>query len=511
MLLSMARPNFPERDSVPPPSFEDRGTARRLTARPPSFVDSTRGDIAHEDFLFHLYRGSELLQDNRVLEAKEELERALTLQPSDSKGQDLLAAVYFRIGHYARAISIYEHLEASFPEDTSLKTNLALCYLKIAQPQMAREALFDVLRLNVAHRRAWGYLGIAHEQLGELDQAQAAFERGGHPIMARKMAERRNRFSIPVAAIPDGPVRPEGERAESRTAFEDLDSGELNFELAEPGTSPAREGWETLEIGASPLIDPHLPGPLSISVSKPSSPQHEAVTSPPPAHPNPAAGRTLPIAARPEDAGRAARASMLTFPAEAAVMLHPSGVALAQTRTNPARSFATRAEALRATQGGPSAALMSRKAGDADTASVLGGIASPFVRVDGDSELVIGPRAGRRIIALELHDDVAFAVEDLLVGFELSLAYESGLLALDGADSISVVQLRGSGAVLLELVNGFVTMGVSAARPVSARRDFVVGWLGRLHPSAVPATESPGGQRGIVAFSGDGTVLLANR
>jgi uncharacterized protein (AIM24 family) len=154
---------------------------------------------------------------------------------------------------------------------------------------------------------------------------------------------------------------------------------------------------------------------------------------------------------------------------------------------------------------------MSRKANDPDAASVLGGIASPFVRIDGDAELVIGPRPGRRIVALELHDDVAFTIEDLLVGFELSLAYDSGVLALDGADSLSVVQLRGSGAVLLELVNGFVTLGVSAARPVSARRELVVGWLGRLHPIGVPATEAPGGQRGIVAFSGDGTVLLANR
>ena len=74
-------------------------------------------DVSQEDFLFHLYRGSELLQDNRVLEAKEELEQALTVQPRDPKGQDLLGAVYFRLGLYPRAIQIYEGLEAQFPED----------------------------------------------------------------------------------------------------------------------------------------------------------------------------------------------------------------------------------------------------------------------------------------------------------------------------------------------------------------------------------------------------------
>ena len=47
--------------------------------------ESTR-DGSAEDFLFHLYRGSELLQDDRVHEAKQELEQALSLQPRDAKG-----------------------------------------------------------------------------------------------------------------------------------------------------------------------------------------------------------------------------------------------------------------------------------------------------------------------------------------------------------------------------------------------------------------------------------------
>src|SRR5438094_9642090 len=126
----MPRSIRPERESVRPPG-EERATERKLTAAPPaSTQDSTRSDVAQEDFLFHLYRGSELLQDNRVHEAKEELEHALMLQPSDSKGQDLLAAVYFRLGVFPRAITIYENLSRAFPRDLSLKINLALCFLK---------------------------------------------------------------------------------------------------------------------------------------------------------------------------------------------------------------------------------------------------------------------------------------------------------------------------------------------------------------------------------------------
>ena len=48
----------------------------RESLRPPS-----SRDVAGEDFLFHLYRGSELLQDNRVHDAKAELDYVLIHGP----------------------------------------------------------------------------------------------------------------------------------------------------------------------------------------------------------------------------------------------------------------------------------------------------------------------------------------------------------------------------------------------------------------------------------------------
>jgi hypothetical protein len=70
---------FPVR-TVPPPSTPPESEREPV---PSSAFDG-------EDFLFHLYRGSELLQDNCVEQAKEELERALRFQPRDVEGQGLL-------------------------------------------------------------------------------------------------------------------------------------------------------------------------------------------------------------------------------------------------------------------------------------------------------------------------------------------------------------------------------------------------------------------------------------
>src|SRR5258708_22018536 len=105
------RPSFapttpPRRPSFTPTASGPSGLRRNQhdSEAPPS------SNFDGEDFLFHLYRGSELLQDNCVSEAKEELELALRVQPQDIEGQGLLAVVYFRLGLYPRAIEIYEDI-----------------------------------------------------------------------------------------------------------------------------------------------------------------------------------------------------------------------------------------------------------------------------------------------------------------------------------------------------------------------------------------------------------------
>ncbi|MDB5217074.1 MAG: Tetratricopeptide 2 repeat protein [Myxococcaceae bacterium] len=208
-------------------------------------------DAANEDFLFHLYRGSELLQDNRAHEAKEELERALHLQPHDAKGQDLLAVVYFRLGLYPRAISIYEQLRRTSPRDPALLLNLALCYLKTGQAGLARRDLEQLLAVNPTHARAWGYLGLACERLGALADAQRAFEQGGHGQMARRMADRRASQG-PPPPVPDESNAAREVRDVVAAAFEELDAGELSFGLAEPASDSrdnAPDSWRPIELG----------------------------------------------------------------------------------------------------------------------------------------------------------------------------------------------------------------------------------------------------------------------
>jgi Tfp pilus assembly protein PilF len=178
--------------------------AERDGPRPPS---SRSRDVAGEDFLFHLYRGSELLQDNRVHDAKAELEHALALQPSDPKGQDLLGIVYFRLGLYPRAIAIYERLIQMHPDETGPRINLALSYLKTGQPANARVELEKVVEQNPGHSRAWGYLGLALQRLGDYERASYAFGAGGHDAMARRLSDLTSAAGVSLRPEPPAPAR----------------------------------------------------------------------------------------------------------------------------------------------------------------------------------------------------------------------------------------------------------------------------------------------------------------
>ncbi len=466
-----------------------------------SSPDSTR-DLA-EDFLYHLYRGSELLQDNRILEAKEALEQALTVQPLDAKGQDLLGTVYFRLGLYPRAIQIYEGLERQFPADVTIKINVALAYLKTGQPEPARRVLRDAVQINPEHKRAWGYLGLALQKLGEFEQAQLAFERAGRPVTAKRVTEFRRSLFPPAAPEPSPSGIMPMERVDravrdmAQTAFAELDAGELRFALAEPELrAPGAGDWHTLELGGSARPSR---GPARIAAVLATEPPRVDEDSP--------GGAPL----------------LLEMPAKQAVELRGSGVVVVRTGDDAAEAFAGRLDALRVVAGNVTTRILNRRTQEGETTEVLGGIGTPLVRMAGPGSLVLGARAGFRLALLTLARDLAFVREDLLLGFELKLGYENGRVAIDSGDSgalaridargggegVPIVQLRGTGTFVVESAGALASLPSRSGQPLLVRRDWIVGWFGRLVTRTPASTEAPSGHRGLVGFSGEGTVLVS--
>lgn len=503
----------------PPGSISQRATlgplssrSARLAARSPDSESPPSSNFDGEDFLYHLYRGSELLQDNCVPEAKEELERALKLQPRDTEGQGLLGVVYFRLGLYPRAIGIYEEIIKAVPHEISPRVNLGLCYLKTGQSHLARDVLEEVIQRVPDHVRAWGYLGLTFERLGELAKAEAAFEKAGQPNLARRM--RKLLAEQTPEQQPEDPERAEV-RLAAADAVQELDGREGGFSRAraEEESDPSRSGrWRAVELGDASV--PPLPkqrrapsmvgrlGPAVPAISDTAELMRDSV-------PPPASLRAPPsMRATTATTGALALEGGLAFPEPPSkVLIHGARIGTFVT----AEGFSARSDVLSSLVGGVKplapAALMRRLRGR-ETTEPFGAGSSVWHAYEGAARGIVVAGRDRVLWAIELGGEFVYVRESSLLAFESSVRYENGRLAAGGREPVAMVQLSGAGFAVLETHGPVSALGVGQDTQAVARVDDVIGWTGRLLGQAVDTEAAPGRLPGAVAFSGEGALLL---
>lgn len=403
-----------------------------------------------DDFLYHLYRGSELLLSDRVVEAKGELEKALGLQPQDAKSQDLLAGVYFRLGLYPRAIEIWQQLARTFPRDPTLRVNLSLALFKTGQADEALHHVNEVLRIQPDHAKAWGYMGLIHWRRGQLEEARGAFLRGGQASMARRMEQELERSGRGTGEYRMVPPQPEDE-AELVGGLDDVAERRRALELAEA-------------LAVESTVRETLHDASALLAGVPAVPSLDTII----------------------------REWTATFPTDSAIALGTQGELLLHAEQH----LYVRELDLTAVRGALASEAVARRAQGADLDQVLGG-ERPIRRWQGPVSAVAHPGSGERFVVLEVGSARLFVREDLVVAFEAGLQFESASLPL-GAASGAFLQLSGAGRVALLLAS--VPTGVAVAdEAVRLSPERLVGWTGRLFPSA----EGP-----RLVFRGDGVVLV---
>jgi tetratricopeptide (TPR) repeat protein len=413
---------------------------------------STTTEALAEDFLYHLYRGSEFLASGRFDGARDELELALKMQPRDAAAQDLLAKLYFRLGVYPRAIELYQDIVRQFPERVAPRINLALAYLKTGQMRDVVMHLLPVIEREPGHTRAWGYLGLAWSRLGEYAKAREAFARAGHEGMARRMEEALEPRAAPAPApsiAPPAGAAGEGSAATVQHAIDEIDTSALEpgeLTVAEPSTAPSPGRWTTREPGgeAAPMRDD---GAVALG---------EFV----------------------QRRGLAPRGGALELDDGALVVV-----------------------------GGCAARIDARCVGSGlalgEELSRRGAQAGPFA---GEPRLVwlregwtaIPARPGVARAVLVLRDEALSVREDALAAFEGTLQYENVVLA----GAIVAAVLRGRGRLALEAPGALRTLAVSAERPLTLPPDALVAWS----PALVVATANGAAS---LALRGEGIAVVA--
>jgi tetratricopeptide repeat protein len=432
-------------------------------------------DTVREEFLFHLYRGSELLQDGRIHEAKEELESALRLQPLEAKGQDLLAVVYFRLGLYPRAIDIFADLVREFPRERTPRINLALCYLKTGQSQRARDLLEETMVMHPDYDRGWAYLGLSYEGLGDLWRAREAFLRAGQAGMARRMEER-------MGIAGDELETPTVERY-----YHTFGAGESM--PASLGLTPNKTNPPPRMASSRPPRPPSLP-PFETPVLTRASPPPPAVGD------NPTAERFLRQREAPWPRGST---TFVPNPASGHAYVHVDG------------AFACRPEALDALSPSSEAPWHVEpwpSGGDGTWSATSGGLEG-FVRVRGKGYVALAADEGRALAGLALQGGLFWIERRSLVGAALSLTLEQRRAPFDAAGAPGHwVRLEGQGLVVAGLPAKHTAYRIAQGESVLVRRGAICGWWGPLIAEPAPlarGASEPG--HALISFSGDGFVL----
>ncbi|MDH5490915.1 MAG: tetratricopeptide repeat protein [Myxococcales bacterium] len=461
---------------------------------------------AEDEFLYHLHRGSELLMKDRVHEAKEELEHALHQQPQDARSQDLLAGVYFRLGIYPRAIDIWTRLVDAFPEDPTLRVNLGLALLKTGQTAEALTHFEAALQIQPDHERAWGYMGLIRWRQGRAAEAREAFLKGGQVAMAERMDEafasaQAEREPTPAASeapavdakaaaalVTAATARLDQEhRAELRSAaaeaIEQLDADEVQVELApsrspsagaSTGTSSGASGsgaWRSVEPAKEPMPQDRRPQQIgSASLLPPLS--------------------------------RLLERWALDLPEDAHLAIGTGGELFVRTDAD----LHCRLDGLMAVQGELRTAAVRRMARGKELGELFGG-SSPIFRWHGPVSAILSPPSGERFVGMRLDEDVLYLREHHLYAFDGSLSFESARLPLAN-ESVEMTQVYGKGAVVISLEREPKAVLVQEKSEVRVDPARLLGWIGRLFPSAPKGTAPYSAAAPKLAFRGSGVVLI---
>lgn len=405
------------------------------------------------DFVHHLVRGSELLQAGEPEAARQMLEQALRRSPKNQRGQSLLAVSYFKLGLLDRAEELYAALIADHPADPSLRVNLGLAQLKGGRAEDAARSFLAALDLAPSHRKAQGYLGLAHMQLGDFQSARECFERAGNRAMAERMGRALERE--PLREVAAG-------------GLEVLER-DAPFSAAEPSLSPPTGGW----IATTPLEPPDIPTP---GISR----------------------RTMEVTSI--DATRA-------FPG---LVEQPFLVTPSLVMVEVQRELLCRLDGLMAAIGQVTFRPEFKRFRGRVTEKPFGERAGRMMRASGTGRLWIGTR-GRVFSALEVGEDPAYFREEVLFGFEETLLFENGRMPSKLSGDLHLVHLRGHGYALVQSRGAPKSLEISPEDPVRIPLESLLGWYGTVTPRVVPlldAALNEGVPAYAVELSGRGRALL---
>ena len=422
----------------------------------------------------HLQRASELLRADKLSEAEQEIDAALTMRSDDIRARNLRGLLLFRAGRYEEARAGYLQLCREFPDDAAIRLNLGLVELRMGRHADAAANLERVVAVEPNNARAQGYLGLALMRAGDLKRARVAFDHAGQTDLAKQVSERMAQAEESSRARSD--LRMAAQEAERVIDRGGAGAGFGAVELDAPADEARRGGNWQLRV---PGERPPLPGPEGSQSS------------------------SLPLLLEPPHpvaAYATARLLRPGGPGEPFSLAEGGVLVLRIDGRLPTRTYGAIASTAQLTF----EPLNRRVRGHAIDETFGDGGEAMFAAV-GTGVMVVAPRGGRFTL-LSLAEDVVYMRETAVYAFEESLHWENGRVPGGGGDSMRVVQFRGSGRVVFRTLRPSFTLKIEPDAPLFVDAGAVLGWIGRVVPRVL---SGEGGQpTPYVEASGEGVLIL---
>jgi hypothetical protein len=440
-----------------------------------------------EEFLHHLARGADQLAAGDAEAARQSLRRAHEMRPRDGKVLGLLGQACYRAGLFDEAVQAYAALVDDAPTEVPPRVNLGLALIKARRHAEAIRHLAIVMDLNPDHKKAMGYLGLAHLESGDPSTARGWFERAGSLNMVARCDEGMARGGSVPAAAP-GPTAPPPREAAVPEPAEPL-----AVEVPVPET-PAAPPEPEVAIDVS--VPTPVPGPVVETLEPPPGPLTasfaietvEAEPSPP-----------GPQGAVPFATQRTLRPARDVFAVEGNV-LHVAvrGEVLC------------RLEGLFAARGSLTLKPEVKRFRGKATDKPFGAGRDRLHRFAGEGALFY--RTGGWVYTVvDLAGEAGYFREEAVFALEEPLAYENGRVPSRHSRDLDLVHLRGQGRFLLRSAVAPLALETTTSSPLRVPLSSLLGWTGSVTPQievlgAMGLVEGPG--LVVAQLTGEGRVLV---
>jgi Tfp pilus assembly protein PilF len=125
----------------------------------------------------HLQVARRLTESGQLDQARDQLEKALKLQPNDGALSVALARVLIVQGHPKESIEILDHLPADAAPPWQLSVLRGRVLIALERWDDARSAMGDALNLNPEPAEAYYVMGLIYQHDGEWSHAAESFRK----------------------------------------------------------------------------------------------------------------------------------------------------------------------------------------------------------------------------------------------------------------------------------------------------------------------------------------------